>query len=126
MRNTQTWNRILLILSGVGAVAVLAPLFFDLPFPLCAAVTLLCYLAGAVIVLFVIPKNYRENGAKKKLPVDVRTVNLAFWANTVLALITLPYVGLVEQHLTYAVVLVSLSYAAIWGTLVVLVHQARK
>lgn len=124
MPSTQAWNRILLLLSGVGAIAALATLFFPLPFPLCAAIALLCYLAGAGIALFLIPKHYQKDG-KRKLPAAVRSINAAFGANAVLALFILPYARLVQQRLTYAVVLVTLSYVGVWIALAVLVFQGR-
>ena len=56
MHNHQTLYRLLLMLSGVGAVFALLAMFTLLLFPLCAIITILCYVVGAVIVLFVIPR----------------------------------------------------------------------
>ena len=48
MHNHQTLYRLLLMLSGVGAVFALLAMFTSLLFPLCAIITILCYLVGAV------------------------------------------------------------------------------
>ena len=74
MHNHQTLYRLLLTLSGVGAVFALLAMFTSLLFPLCAVITILCYLVGAVLVLFVIPKRYRQEDKRKKLPLQVRAL----------------------------------------------------
>lgn len=68
MHNHQTLYRLLLTLSGVGAVFALLAMFTSLLFPLCAVITILCYLVGAVLVLFVIPKRYRQEDKRKSSP----------------------------------------------------------
>ena len=42
MHNHQTLYRLLLMLSGVGAVFALLAMFTSLLFPLCAVITILC------------------------------------------------------------------------------------
>ena len=110
MHNHQTLYRLLLMLSGVGAVFALLAMFTSLLFPLCAVITILCYLVGAVLILFVIPKRYRQEDKKKKLPLQVRAINVAFWTATILTVFILPYVGLVRARMRYAEILVALSY----------------
>ena len=102
MHNHQTLYRLLLMLSGVGAVFALLAMFTSLLFPLCAVITILCYLVGAVLILFVIPKRYRQEDKKKKLPLQVRAINVAFWTATILTVFILPYVGLVRARMRYA------------------------
>ena len=102
MHNHQTLYRLLLTLSGVGAVFALLAMFTSLLFPLCAVITILCYLVGAVLVLFVIPKRYRQEDKRKKLPLQVRAINVAFWTATILTVFILPYVGLVRARMRYA------------------------
>ena len=48
MHNHQTLYRLLLTLSGVGAVFALLAMFTSLLFPLCAVITILCYLVGTL------------------------------------------------------------------------------
>lgn len=126
MHNHQTLYRLLLILSGVGAVFALLAMFTALLFPLCAVITILCYVMGAILVLFVIPKRYRQGDQKQRLPFQVRAINLAFWATTILAVFILPYVGLVQARMRYAEILVALSYVIAWVFLVTQVRKAKE
>ena len=128
MHNHQTLYRLLLTLSGVGAVFALLAMFTSLLFPLCAVITILCYLVGAVLVLFVIPKRYRQEDKRKKptLPLQVRALNVAFWTATILTVCILPYVGLVRARMRYAEILVALSYVFAWVFLVTQVRKAKE
>ena len=126
MHNHQTLYRLLLMLSGVGAVFALLAMFTSLLFPLCAVITILCYLVGAVLILFVIPKRYRQEDKKKKLPLQVRAINVAFWTATILTVFILPYVGLVRARMRSAEILVALSYVFAWVFLVTQVRKAKE
>lgn len=126
MHNHQTLYHLLLILSGVGGLFALLAMFTSLLFPLCAVVTVLCYLVGAAIVLFVIPKRYRQEDKKKRLPLQVRAINVAFWTAAVLTVFILPYVGLVRTRMRYAEILVALSYVFTWVFLLTQVRKAKE
>ena len=126
MHNHQTLYRLLLMLSGVGAVFALLAMFTSLLFPLCAVITILCYLLSAVLVLFVIPKRYRQEDKKKKLPLQVRAINVAFWTAAILTVFIQPYVGLVRARMRYAEILVALSYVFAWVFLVTQVRKAKE
>lgn len=124
MRNQSSLYRLLLILSGVGLVLTLLAMFTSLPLLPCAVITILCYLVGAGLVLFVLPKPYRQEDRKKKLPFQVRAVILGFWTAALLTVFILPYIGLVKERMLFAEILVAFSYVFSWGFLLTQVRKA--
>lgn len=126
MRTQSSLYRLLLILSGVGLVLALLAMFELLPFPPCAIITILCYLIGAGIVLFVLPKPYRQEDRKKKLPFQVRAVMLGFWTAALLTVFILPYIGLVKERMLFAEILVAFSYVFSWGFLLSQIRKAKE
>lgn len=126
MHTQSSLYRLLLILSGVGIVFALLAMFTSLPFLPFAVITILCYLIGAAVVLFALPKPYRQEDRKKKFPFSVRSVILAYWTAALLTVFILPYVALVHDRMLFAEILVAFSYVFSWGFLFTQVRNATK